>query len=44
MSFKFTGVREIDLILRAVALCENDKIQAAADKAASVWKTLWANG
>ena len=45
INFKSTGVREIDLILFAVANnMPNDEIQEVADKAAEVWKTLWANG
>ena len=45
MSFKSTGVREIDLILRAFsARATDDEIQAVADRAAEVWKILWADG
>ena len=62
-SFRCTGVREIDMILSAVAsagkayhntedwnnddgpwLSPVEKIQVEADKAAEVWKILWANG
>ena len=42
MDFKSTGVREIDLILFAIAPAEvTEEIQAAADRAAEVWKALW---
>ena len=45
MKFKSTGVREIDMILRAFSeRATDDEIQAAADRAAEVWKILWANG
>ena len=45
ISFKSTGVREIDLILSAVsARATDDEIQAAADKAAETWTILWTNG
>ena len=44
INFKSTGVREIDLILSTFsARATDDEIQAVADKAAEVWKTLWVN-
>ena len=45
ISFKSTGVREIDKILFAITSpFVTDEIQAAADNAARIWKTLWVDG
>ncbi len=44
LGFKSTGVREIDLLLSAFSVrATDDEIQVIADKAAKVWKILWAS-